>query len=100
MSQEKRLRKYDEGVRRMQQKRRNEKEKALDCMVQHVEIFHEQAMDEVTADFAGNPLPSAVPYAGECSFNWTSIMGPLLDDSIINIQLGCREHQDGQENGR
>lgn len=50
MSQEKRLRKYDEGIRRMQQKRRNEKEKAL--------------------------------------------------DSIINIQLGCREHQDGQENGR
>ena len=78
MSQEKRLRKYDEGVRRMQQKRRNEKEKALDCMVQHVEIFHEQAMDEVTADFA-EPC-QCCPYAGECSFNWTSIMGPLLDE--------------------
>ena len=98
MSQEKRLRKYEEGIRRMQQRRQKKKEKALDCMVQHVEIFHEQAMDEGTADFA--EACQCCPYAGACSFNWLSIMRPLLDDSIIRIQTGDRAHRDGQENGR
>ena len=64
--------------------------KAIDCMAQHIKTFHSQAVYEVMADF-GEPC-QACPYAGNCSYNWLSIMEPLLRKSAIRIRMDVLEH--------
>lgn len=68
------------------ERRSMEKEaKAIDCMAQHIKIFHEQALDEVVADF-GEPCQTC-PHIMDCSHNWLSVIEILLRQSAIRISM-------------
>lgn len=66
--------------------------KTIDCVVQHLNIFNKQATYREMADI-GEPCETC-PYARECKFDWLSIMGPLLDQSDIRINLAYRDMPD------
>ena len=55
------------------------------CIAQHVETFRKQALRDEKADF-GEPCQNC-PMNKECSFDWLSIMAPLLEDSIVKIRM-------------
>lgn len=62
-----------------------ERQKANDCIIQHIHTFHEQSKYDSKADF-GEPCRTC-PYNGECNFDWLSVMKPLLDQSKIKIDM-------------
>lgn len=64
--------------------------KPIDCMAQHIKAFHEQTEKERRADFAA-PCETC-PYKENCTFNWLSIMEPLLSQSSVQINMACLEH--------
>lgn len=64
--------------------------KDIDCMAQHLKIFHEQSKEERTADF-GEPCKTCC-YAKECDFNWLSVMKPLLNLSEVRISMVKQGH--------
>lgn len=70
--------------------------KAIDCMAQHIKTFHAQAADEVVADF-GEPCQTC-PHIGKCSYNWLSVMEPLLKQSAIQISMVYPEHSNKPDN--
>ncbi len=63
---------------------------AIDCMAQHIKTFHAQAMDEIVADFG--EACQTCPHMGNCSYNWISVMEPLLGQSAIRISAMHPEH--------
>lgn len=70
--------------------------KAIDCMVQHIKTFHDQAVDEVVADF-GEPCQTCL-HIEKCSHNWLSVMEPLLGQSAIRISMVHPEHSNKPDN--
>lgn len=64
--------------------------KAIDCMVQHIKTFHNQAVTEVVADF-GEPCQTC-PHVENCSYNWLSVTETLLEQSAIRISMVYSEH--------
>lgn len=68
--------------------------KAIDCMAQHIKVFHSQAVDEVTADF-GEPCQTC-PHVANCNYNWLAQMDPLLLQSQVKISLLIQEPDDTQ----
>lgn len=71
-------------------------QKAIDCMVQHIKTFHEQAMDEVVADY-GEPCQTC-PHIKECNFDWISVMHPILSESTVKISMLIQEPEDRLDN--
>lgn len=59
--------------------------KTNDCALQHIKVFREQAINKKQADF-GEPCQKCI-HAGECDFEWLSILSPLLNQSNINISM-------------
>jgi len=59
--------------------------KAIDCMVQHIKTFHDQAVDEVVADF-GEPCQTC-PHVRNCSYDWLSVIEPIHSQSTVKISL-------------
>ena len=71
--------------------------KAIDCMVQHVKTFHEQAVDEVVADF-GEPCQTCI-HIRNCNYDWLSVMKPLVSQSTVRISMLIQEPADKQDSG-
>ncbi|MEG2504955.1 MAG: hypothetical protein RSB44_09765 [Carnobacterium sp.] len=73
--------------------------KAMDCMVQHIKVFHSQAMNEVIADF-GEPCQTC-PHIAGCNHNWLSTIQPLLIQSTVEISMvhqGLPDKLDNDDN--
>lgn len=69
--------------------------KSIDCMTQHIKIFHAQSLKEQVADFV-EPCQMCL-HKECCNFDWISIMKPLLDKSCVEISmvhLGQTDKQD------
>lgn len=59
--------------------------KAIDCMTQHIVVFRAQSTHGKTADFA-EPCQTC-RYAKSCSFDWVSVMHPLLSQSSVHVSM-------------
>lgn len=59
--------------------------KAIDCIMQHIKTFHDQAVDEVVADF-GEPCQTC-PHVRNCSYDWLSVIEPIHSQSTVRISL-------------
>lgn len=59
--------------------------KAMDCAMQHIKIFYNQALRGAQADYR-EPCISC-PHAGACQYDWLSIMKPLIERSEIKIKM-------------
>lgn len=68
-------------------------QKIIDCAVQHIKTFHDQATDEVIADF-GEPCQTC-PHVRDCNYDWLSVIEPMLSKSAVKISMLI---QDKQEN--
>lgn len=68
---------------------------AIDCMVQNIKVFLEQATEKRQADF-GEPCERC-RYAGNCNFDWLSVMKPILEQSNVKINLGDQVQRGTQE---
>lgn len=58
---------------------------SIDCIAQHLKVFHEQAVFNRTADF-GEPCSRCPHVMKECRLDWLTRMKPLFDRT--NIQIG------------
>lgn len=63
--------------------------KSLDCVLQHLKTFREQAQKEEVADF-GEPCQACI-HAGSCNYNWFSNIYPLLNQSNVKISMAAQE---------
>lgn len=70
---------------------------SIDCIAQHLKIFHEQAAFDRTADF-GEPCGSCPHVMKECRMDWLTRMKPLFDRTDIQIRLGYPELPDTKGN--
>lgn len=61
------------------------KNHAIDCMAQHVKIFHQQDRDGALADF-GEPCWRC-SHVQSCNHDWLSVMEPLLKKSAVKISV-------------
>lgn len=61
-----------------------------DCVVQHINAFLEQSLDNKQADFRASC--AKCEYANECNFDWYRKMKPLLQQSRLNVPLYLPEH--------
>lgn len=59
--------------------------KTVNCVIQHIKVFHEQAISECVADF-GEPCQTC-PHIRECDFDWLSVMNPLIQHSAVNFSM-------------
>lgn len=75
----------EKGDRKKSPHARTPEQRAIDCMVQHIKMFHIQACKEAAADFS-EPCEKC-PYADKCDFDWLSIMDPLHSKSSISINI-------------
>ncbi|MEG0273241.1 MAG: hypothetical protein RR639_04195 [Hydrogenoanaerobacterium sp.] len=64
---------------------KQEEVKAVDCMTQHILVFRAQSTHGKTADFA-EPCQTC-RYAKSCSFDWVSVMHPLLTHSSVQVSM-------------
>ena len=59
---------------------------SIDCVLQHVKSFREQALKNEQADF-GEPCANCI-HMKECiGFNWFEKMIPLIDMSNVEINI-------------
>ena len=73
----------------MKKSREQENRIALDCMTQHIKAFHDQAMEDLPANFA-QPCISC-KYSGTCNHDWVQIMHPIIKDSEVRINMELPE---------
>ena len=73
--------KYDVSVKVV----RNLNEETINCIAQHLKIFHEQSAHGKSADF-GEPCETC-KYVKGCDFDWLAKMKPLLERSNVTIRL-------------
>lgn len=66
-----------------------QKKKAADCIICHIEAFRRQHIADERADFAEPCL--ICPHNKECDYSWLSIMHPLLTDSDLKISMVVQE---------
>ncbi len=59
--------------------------RAIDCMTQHIKIFHQQDRDGALADF-GEPCWRC-PHVQSCNHDWLSVMELLLKKSAVKISV-------------
>ena len=62
--------------------------KAIDCMAQHIKIFHIQSVNGREADFAE---PCSRCPRKDCRLDWLSEMHPVLGQSSIRISMAIQE---------
>lgn len=65
----------------------------IDCIAQHLKVFHEQAVFDKTADF-GEPCSTCSHAMKECKLEWLTRMEPLFDRTDIQIRLDYPELPD------
>lgn len=67
---------------------------AIDCALQHIKIFREQALNGGRADF-GEPCQTCI-YADNCNLDWFSVLAPLINQSGITVSMvqGQTQRQD------
>ena len=63
---------------------------SIDCIAQHLKVFHEQAVLDKTADF-GEPCSTCPHVMKECRLDWLTRMRPLFDRTDIQIRLDYPE---------
>lgn len=63
---------------------------SIDCIAQHLKIFHEQAVFDKTADF-GEPCSTCPHVMKECKLEWLTRMKPLFSRTDIQIRLDYPE---------
>lgn len=69
---------------------------SIDCIAQHLKVFHEQAMEERIADFA-EPCSACPHVMKECRLDWTARMDPLFAKTDIKLKLGFQEPFDTED---
>lgn len=74
---------------------KEEYNRAIDCITQHIKIFHKQAIHEEIASF-GKPC-QLCPYFKECNHDWISIMNPLILHSSIQISMCMQDIPDKRD---
>jgi hypothetical protein len=62
---------------------------SIDCITQHIKMFHQQAVENRVADF-GEPCCNCM-YREKCNYNWLSKMNPVLSQSNVKISMLIRE---------
>lgn len=67
----------------------NERQKAADCMAQHIKTFRNQCMNNEFADF-GVPCAEC-QYNHQCDFEWLTVMQPILKNSSVKISMVLKE---------
>lgn len=73
-------------------------QQALDCMVQHIGTFLNQATERKTADY-GEPCEKC-KYIKACKLDWLSTMHPLLKKSSVKISVVHPERINTQDSDR
>ena len=73
-------------------------QQALDCMVQHIGTFLNQATERKTADY-GEPCEKC-KYIKACKLDWLSTMHPLLKESSVKISVVHPERINTQDSDR
>lgn len=69
---------------------------SIECIAQHLKIFHEQAVFDRTADF-GEPCSQCPHAMKECRLDWLTRMSPLFDKTDIQIRLDYPELPDTKD---
>lgn len=59
------------------------------CIACHIKAFQIQASQKREADF-GEPC-MICPYNKNCTYDWLSIMAPLLNNSLVTLSLAVAE---------
>ena len=92
--------KIKEAIEKMKKKDapRIKEQVAIDCMVQNIKVFLEQSTEKRQADF-GEPCERC-RYAGNCNFDWLSVMKPILEQSNVKINLGDQVQKGTQDSDR
>lgn len=70
-------------------------QRAIDCAVQHIKVFREQALVGMVADL-GEPCEKC-DYVNDCDVQWFSILSPLLEQSNIKISMVVQEQIEPQD---
>ena len=70
---------------------------SIDCIAQHLKIFHDQSTLIRTADF-GEPCSTCPHAMKECKLDWLTRMKPLFDKTDIQIRLCYPELPDIKDN--
>lgn len=60
-----------------------EEQRAIDCAVQHIKVFRQQHIDDVTARLGQSC--EECPHNSECNFSFFDQLGPLLKNTGIKI---------------
>lgn len=63
---------------------------SVDCIAQHIKIFHEQSATKKMADF-GEPCATC-SHVKSCDLDWLAKMKPLFEKSGVAIQLCYSGH--------
>lgn len=63
---------------------------SIDCIAQHLKVFHEQSVFDKTADF-GEPCGTCPHAMKECRLEWLTRMKPLFDSTNIQVKLDYQE---------
>lgn len=63
---------------------------SIDCIAQHLKIFHEQSVFDKTADF-GEPCSTCPHAMKECRLEWLTRIKPLFDRTNIQVKLDYQE---------
>ena len=71
----------------------NMEQLSIDCIAQHLKIFHEQLLLNKTADF-GEPCSTCPHVMKECRLDWLTRMKPLFCKTDIQIRLDYIERFD------
>ncbi len=58
----------------------------IDCIAQHLKVFHQQGVEERIADF-GEPCSACPHVMKECRLDWLTKMEPLFNRTEIQISL-------------
>lgn len=74
---------------------KEEYDRAIDCITQHIKIFRKQAIHEETASF-GEPC-QLCPCFKECNHDWNTIMDPLILHSRIQISMCMQDIPDKRD---
>lgn len=73
-------------------------ERTIDCALQHIKTFREQALREEIADF-GEPCQNCI-HRKSCKFDWFSILSPLRCRSSVKINTAVPEQSPQQDNNQ
>lgn len=69
----------------------------VDCIAQHLKVFHQQAIEERAADF-GEPCVDCPHKMKACRLDWLSNMNPLFIQTGIQIRLDLPVPPDIKDN--